>query len=152
MKVKILEIRESTDTKLDSSKFVYEFCRDIERADRELFISIHLDTKNYVIEKEIVHMGSLNSSQVHPRESFKKAIVNSASSVIFVHNHPSGDPEPSQSDRDIAKLLYVVGRVVGIELLDFIIIGKGKYYSFGDRGIFENFKDETKDIREVLNI
>jgi len=78
--------------------------------------------------------GCLNYSPVHPREAYKSALLASATSVIFVHSHPSGDPEPSESDREITKQLKKAGDLLCINVLDHVIIGKGKYYSFMDKG------------------
>ena len=80
-------------------------------------------------------MGSLNSSLIHPRELFKHAVLNSAASIIVSHNHPSGDPTPSNQDIEITKILHKNSVMMDIELLDHIIIGKDRYYSFKEKGI-----------------
>jgi len=82
----------------------------------------------------MVSQGSLNSSPVHPREVYKPAILNSAASVILVHSHPSGESEPSVSDRELTRQLEQVAEVMGIEVLDHVIIGRDEYYSFADKG------------------
>jgi len=89
---------------------------------KEHFFVLSLDTRNHLIESEEVSKGNLDSSIVHPREVFQKAIVNSAASVIFVHNHPSGDPTPSNDDIQLTKRLVDVGELIGIEVLDHIIV------------------------------
>jgi len=81
----------------------------------------------------MVSQGSLDSSPVHPREVYKSALLASAASVIFVHSHPSGDPEPSISDREITRQLKEAGELLGIEVLDHVIIGQDEYYSFADK-------------------
>ena len=86
--------------------------------------------KNKIIKDEVISIGTLNSSLVHPREVFKEAIKNSASSVIFIHNHPSGNVNPSKEDFDLTNRLKEVGKLVGIEVMDHIIIGKNTHYSF----------------------
>lgn len=96
---------------------------------------IFLDTKNQVIEVKDLSIGSLNASVVHPREVFSEAIRKSSSSIIICHNHPSGDPTPSQEDINITKRLCEVGKLVGIELLDHLIIGDGSYISLKEKGI-----------------
>jgi len=96
---------------------------------REHFLVLLLDTRNRLIRVATVSMGSLDSSIVHPREVFKEAIAASAASVIFVHNHPSGDPEPSEDDVELTKRLVEAGRVLGIVVLDHVIVGDGAYLS-----------------------
>ena len=89
-----------------------------------------MDTKNRIIKEELISQGSLNSSIVHPREVINPAIRNSAASVIFIHNHPSGDPEPSLDDIEITRRLCKSFDIVGIHVLDHIIIGYTGYFSF----------------------
>lgn len=103
--------------------------------DREHFNSILLNTKNHVIGIDKVSIGTLNSSQVHPRELFRNAIKKSAATIILVHNHPSGNPEPSRDDIEMTNRIKDAGSVIGIEILDHIIIGDGIYTSFRERGL-----------------
>lgn len=102
---------------------------------QEHFVCIYLDTKNKVIKRETVFIGSLNASIVHPRECFKEAIRCSAASIICFHNHPSGDPNPSREDIDLTKRLVECGIMMGIEILDHIVIGDGQYVSFKEKGL-----------------
>jgi len=97
---------------------------------KEQFRLILLDMKNRMIKEELISQGSLNSSVVHPREVINPAIRNSAASVIFIHNHPSGDPEPSLDDIQITQRLCKSFKIVGINVLDHIIIGYRDYFSF----------------------
>lgn len=97
---------------------------------KEHFKTVLLDTKNKIISTEIVSIGTLNSSLVHPREVFVNAIKKSASGMILMHNHPSGDEKPSIEDIKITKRLIQVSKIIGIDVLDHIIIGDGTYYSF----------------------
>lgn len=107
----------------------------LEDADREKLIACCMDTKNQPICINIVSIGSLNSSIVHPREVFKVAILSNAASILIFHNHPSGNTEPSQEDINITKRLKEAGKLIGIELLDHIIIGsEGKYCSLKENG------------------
>lgn len=99
----------------------------------EKFIAVFLNTKNEVITWEVISIGSLNASIVHPREVFNRAIKRSAASILAVHNHPSGHVEPSREDINITKRLSEVGQIVGIPMVDHIIIGKDKYYSFKEQ-------------------
>ncbi|MFX0205009.1 MAG: RadC family protein [Candidatus Hodarchaeota archaeon] len=112
---------------------VYNAFKNLRISDRERFYSISLDAKNKVIGVDMVSQGSLGSSPVHPREVYKAALLASAASVIFVHSHPSGDPEPSVGDREITSVLKQAGDLLGIEVLDHVIIGADGYYSFADR-------------------
>lgn len=96
---------------------------------KEHFIAVFLDSKNKIIKDEVISIGTLNSSLVHPREVFKEAIKNSANSVILVHNHPSGSVEPSDEDCRVNKVLVETGNLVGIKVLDHLIVGDGKWKS-----------------------
>jgi DNA repair protein RadC len=102
---------------------------------KEVFHCALLDTKNKLIRNEEVSVGSLSASIVHPRETFKAAIRESAAAVIFIHNHPSGDTRPSQEDILLTKRLVQAGEVLGIRVLDHIIIGDGTHFSFRDKGM-----------------
>jgi DNA repair protein RadC len=102
---------------------------------KEHFQALLLDTRNTVIDNVSVTIGTLNASLVHPREVFKDAIKQSAASVIIAHNHPSGNPEPSEEDIKLTKRLVEAGRLLGIEVLDHIIIVDGGYFSFKERGL-----------------
>jgi DNA repair protein RadC len=106
-------------------------------AKREEFRCVLLDTKNRVIKEVSVSNGSLTASLVHPRETFKDAVRESAAAVIFVHNHPSGDTKPSQEDILLTRRLVQAGELLGIQVLDHIIIGDGDHFSFRDRGLMQ---------------
>ena len=96
---------------------------------------LYLDRKGGIIIDEDVSKGSLHSAIVHPREVFKTAIKRSAASIILVHNHPSGDPNPSTEDIEITRRLMEAGNLIGIEVLDHIIIGEHKYCSLKSLGL-----------------
>lgn len=115
----------------DVSNYVMEDMRFLKQ---EHFKALYLNTKNEVIHRQTLFIGSLNSSIVHPREVFKEALRRSAASFICIHNHPSGNPEPSKEDIDVTKRLKEAGKLLGIELLDHIIIGDRKYVSLKERG------------------
>lgn len=102
---------------------------------KEYFKIILLDTKNNIKKVSEISVGSLNSSIVHPREVFSEAVVNSASSIILVHNHPSGESEPSHEDVVLTNRLDECGKMLGIKVLDHIIIGDGVFYSFKEEGL-----------------
>ena len=126
--------------KLKSSKEVYDYLfQSMQKNKKEIFKVLFLDAKNKIINTEDLFEGTLNTSSVYPREIIKKAIQYNADSLIFVHNHPSGNPEPSKSDRDITKNLVNAGKVMQIKILDHIIIGDNKYFSFADEGLIEEY-------------
>jgi len=112
---------------------VYAYCNDMSRLNKEHFRVLCLNTKNYVIHDETVSIGHLSGALVHPREVFQPAVLNSASSIIIVHNHPSGDPEPSKSDDKITQMLKEAGNIMNIPLTDHCIIGEESYYSYNDK-------------------
>ena len=103
---------------------------------KEHFLALLLDTRNQLIKVAEISVGSLDSSLVHPREVFKEAISATAASVIFVHNHPSGDPTASEDDIKLTKRLAEAGEIVGIDVLDHIIIGDKNYLSLKREGLF----------------
>ena len=102
---------------------------------QEYFYCLYLNNKNELIERKLLFMGTVNRSVVHPREVFKYAYLSSASGIICMHNHPSGDISPSRDDIMFTKALVETGRVQGIPVLDHIIIGCDNYYSFSDNGM-----------------
>ena len=102
---------------------------------REHFIAIYLNARNELIFRKHIFIGTLNASLVHPREIFKEALEHNAASVILVHNHPSGDPTPSEDDLEITKRITEAGKIMGIDILDHIIISKNKILSFKSKGL-----------------
>jgi len=125
-----------TGQPLHSAADVYHHFREnLGRAKREFFYVVLLNNKNRKIREVKVSEGSLTASLVHPREVYNPVIRESAASVIFVHNHPSGDPAPSAEDIDITKRLKEVGDVMGVRVLDHVVIGHDRYFSFNDRGM-----------------
>ena len=102
---------------------------------KEHFKLILLDTRNKIIGISTISIGTLNASLVHPREIFKEAIIHNSASVVLAHNHPSGDPEPSDEDLTITKRLVKSGKILGIEVIDHIIIGKTGFSSFKEKGL-----------------
>lgn len=106
----------------------------LETAKQEEFRVINLDTANRIVSESVITRGSLNASIVHPREVYRKAISESAAGIIVMHNHPSGNVNPSAEDRKVTAELAKAGKIVGIELIDHIIIAGKNYYSFADHG------------------
>ncbi|MGV2622246.1 DNA repair protein RadC [Halobacillus sp. ACCC02827] len=115
----------------DGADFIMEEMRDLKQ---EHFICLFLNTKNQVIHRQTVFIGSLNASIVHPREVYKEAVKRSAASIICAHNHPSGDPTPSQEDIQVTRRLKECGKMIGIELLDHLVIGDRKFISLKEKG------------------
>lgn len=105
--------------------------------DREQFSILLLNTNKGIISMETISIGTLDSSPVHPREVFKQAIRHSASSVILAHNHPSGVCQPSGKDIEITERMVTVGKIIGIDVIDHIIVGKDTYYSFQEHAMME---------------
>jgi len=100
---------------------------------REHLMTIYLNARNEMIFKKPMFIGTLNANLVHPREIFQEALKQNAASVILVHNHPSGDPEPSQDDLEITKRILEAGKIMGIDVLDHVIITKNKIFSFKEK-------------------
>ncbi len=126
---------EEPKRKICSPKDVYAFMYPKYREQKkEKFITLYLDTKNQILKEETISIGSLNASVVHPREVFKGALELSSASIIMIHNHPSGDPSPSREDIMITEKLVDGGKLLGIDVLDHIIIGDGRYTSLKDEG------------------
>ena len=132
--------------------YLYHSLRDLRK---EKFKVLFLNAKNKILEEETFFEGTVDSSAVYPREIMKKALRWDASSLIFVHNHPTGDPEPSASDREITKELVFAANVMQLKVLDHIIIGNNRYFSFADEGLvedydimFQNFSKRDKEIKK----
>ena len=140
-------VRESKhEYRIDRASDVAGFCLKVLKMDsfpEERFISIMLDTKGEIIGYQEVSKGDLNTAPVHPREVFKAAILSNAASIICVHNHPSGDPTPSEPDKLLTGRLVKCGHLLGIRLLDHVVVGDDCYVSMlGENMIFMPREDE----------
>ena len=125
-----------TKVKYSNAIDIYKDNKEIfENNKQEYFYCLYLNNKNELIERKLLFMGTVNRSIVHPREVFKYAYLTSASSIICMHNHPSGDVKPSRDDIIFTKALVETGRIQSIPVLDHIIIGDEDYYSFNDHGM-----------------
>ena len=125
----------SEKTKINSSQDIFRhFSPPFRHLKKEIFKIILLDQKNRIIRDVLVSEGSLTLTVVHPREVFNPAVRDSAASVIFLHNHPSGDPAPSPEDKELTRRLVAAGDLMGIQVLDHVIIGDHQYFSFSDSG------------------
>ena len=119
----------------DPQSVVKAISASIKDKAKEHFKLILLNARNKILGISTISIGSLNASIVHPREVFKDAIMHNAYSVVLAHNHPSGDPEPSEDDLKMTRKLIESGKILGIEVLDHLIIGKNAFYSFKEKGL-----------------
>jgi len=117
--------------------YLYHSMRDLKK---EIFKVIYLNSQNQIVETEDLFEGTINSSVISPREVVESAIRNNAASLIFVHNHPSGNPEPSKSDKELTRDLVYAGSIMRIRVLDHIIIGNDRYFSFAGEGLLEEYE------------
>ncbi len=129
------EAQRQSIERITSAQNVYTLLHEYSTKEKEHFLLITLDGSSHVIEKRVIHIGTLNQSLVHPREVFRPAIQDNAAGIIIAHNHPSGTLEASRADTQITQRLKEVAKLVGIELLDHVILSKEGYYSFSDEGL-----------------
>jgi len=118
-----------------SPQEIFDEMRDIRDNKKEHFVIFYLDSRKQEIKREIISVGTLTASLVHPREVFEPAIRNFAVSIIISHNHPSGNPEPSREDIEITNRLIEAGKILGIEVDDHVIVTKHRYFSFKEKGL-----------------
>jgi len=145
MELRFLQVKEASGEMVQSPEVVADIMVEESMIDRECFWVIHLNAANKIIEKELVSVGSVNSTIMHPREVFKKAILNGAIGIITVHNHPSGQAQPSREDKIMWHRLDGVGKLLSIEVLDHIILSpSGECYSKKQGNIFHKKGEETK--------
>ena len=128
---RVYYLKKNNDIILNNTTKVFEYFRYMLMYERqENFIAVYLDTKSRIISYKILFKGTLNTSCVHPREIFKYAFLESAYSIIVIHNHPSGEVDPSIQDIELTNKLFEISMVMGIPIIDHIIVGKEKSYSF----------------------
>ena len=113
----------------------YERLREFRNKKKEYFIVFLLNTQNEIIKREVISVGTLNASLIHPRETFEPAIRNLASHILIAHNHPSGTLEPSSEDLTVTKRLTEAGRLLGLEVIDHIIFSRDGFMSFRERNL-----------------
>ena len=128
-----LKIGEETLPKIQSIKDVIAQFSYLREKTREHLAALYLNARNELVFKKHIFVGTLDANIAHPREIFEQALTNHASAVILVHNHPSGDPEPSKADLEITKRIVEAGKIMGIDVLDHIIITKTKAFSFKEK-------------------
>ncbi|MFC1989470.1 DNA repair protein RadC [Chloroflexota bacterium] len=124
--------------------YLYHSMRDLRK---EVFKVIFLNSQNQIIDTEDLFKGTITSAAISPREAIESAIKNSAVSLIFVHNHPSGSPEPSKSDKELTKDLVYAGSIMRIRVLDHIIIGDNRYFSFAGEGLVEEYEMDFLNLK-----
>jgi DNA repair protein RadC len=128
-------IYEGERVSVKSGKDIWQQCFDFYNSKKEHFVAFYLDSQNNLIERKIISIGILDSTLIHPREVFEPAIKLLASNIIIVHNHPSGQLKPSQSDLDITNRVIEAGKILGINILDHIIVSEKNFFSFKDEGV-----------------
>src|SRR5690625_3802819 len=131
---KVISEKDERKNIIGSPEDLYDELKYLEYENQENFVVLYLNTKNQVIKRQVIFVGSLNASIVHPREVFREAIKLSSASIAVAHNHPSGDSSPSQEDLLVTKRLVEAGKVVGCEVLDHIIIGRNNFISLKEKG------------------
>jgi DNA repair protein RadC len=124
--------------------YLYHSMRDLKK---ELFKVIYLNTQNQIIDTADLFEGTVDSSSISPREVMENALKQNASSLIFVHNHPSDDPEPSRHDKEVTRGLVFAGNIMQIKVLDHIVIGGNKYFSFAAEGLIEKYEDSFLSLK-----
>lgn len=149
-KLKVVKVRLVPDIPLYSDKFVVNskdaveiLRKELSTYDREVFGILNLNTKGQPINFNIASMGTIDSTAVHPREVFKPAILSNATAFIGLHNHPSGSIKPSKNDIIVTQRLYEAGKLIGIEMLDHIIAGNDKIYSFAEHNLLGRSVDQA---------
>jgi DNA repair protein RadC len=125
----------TSSRKITSSRDVYQMFHYLTQETKEHFLALHLDSKNIIVCIDQVSVGSLNASIVHPREVMKTALLSSAAAIVFLHNHPSQNPEPSREDIELTTRLKECCELLGMKCLDHIIVCEDQYVSFADRGL-----------------
>jgi DNA repair protein RadC len=144
-----LKDRAKGSTFLSSSKAVFDYLfHSMRDLSREVFKVLFLNRKNELLADQDIFTGSLSGSAVYPREVLVSALENKAAGMVFVHNHPSGDPMPSEEDRRLTRDLVWASQLLMIQVLDHVIIGNNDYFSFADEGLIQDFISEFRRISD----
>ena len=125
-----MEVNDTNLPTIVTPKDVVAQLTDLRHNKKEHFVALYLNARNQLVHKETISMGTLNTNLVHPREVFEPALKHSAAGIMVAHNHPSGDPKPSEDDLEITKRLAEAGKMMGVELLDHVIIAVNNHFSF----------------------
>jgi DNA repair protein RadC len=129
--------------------YLYHSMRDLKK---EVFKVMFLDSQNKVVQIEDLFEGTANASAIYPREIIQRAVKHNAAALIFVHNHPAGNPQPSDNDKQITQDLVFAGHIMQIKVLDHIIIGENRYFSFADAGLIEGYNSDFLSLKERENL
>jgi len=130
-----LEVNDTNLPVISDAKDAVAQLSDMRDLKKEHLVALYLNAKNQLVHKETISMGTLNANLVHPREVFEPALKYSAAQIIAAHNHPSGDPKPSEDDLEVTKRLTEAGKMMGIELMDHVIVSKNSHFSFKEEKI-----------------
>ena len=133
---RVLNQGQGIEPSITSPADVLNELRHIKDAKKEYFVAVYLNARNQVLKTEVISVGSLNASLVHPREVFAPAVGISAASVILGHNHPSGDVTPSREDIELTRRMVQAGEIMGIEIVDHLIVGSDKFISMKEANVF----------------
>ena len=133
--IKFMTVREATGEPFSFPDDIYKSMKAETKIDRECVWVLHANSRNKIVYKELVSMGTVNASLVAPREIFRRAIIEGSAAIVIVHNHPSGDPEPSMDDTKICARLLESAKIIDIKLLDFMVIGISGYVSFMEKNV-----------------
>ena len=125
-----LEVNDTNLPMITTAKDAVAQLSDMRELKKEHFVVLYLNAKNQLVHKETISMGTLNANLVHPREVFEPALKYFAAQIVVAHNHPSGDPKPSEDDLEITKRLAEAGKIMGIEVMDHVIVSKNSHFSF----------------------
>ncbi|OGY52359.1 MAG: hypothetical protein A3J59_03570 [Candidatus Buchananbacteria bacterium RIFCSPHIGHO2_02_FULL_56_16] len=125
-----LEVNDTNLPVINTARDAAAQLSDMRDLKKEHFVALYLNAKNQLVHKETISMGTLNANLVHPREVFEPALKHSAAQIIAAHNHPSGDPKPSEDDIELTKRLTDAGKMMGIEIMDHVIVSKNSHFSF----------------------
>ncbi|MCP4689403.1 MAG: hypothetical protein GY859_15220, partial [Desulfobacterales bacterium] len=128
-----------------SKELINYLSHQIRDKSRECLVAVYLDAKNHVAGAETIASGSLTGGSVHPREVAASALEHNAAAIVFAHNHPSGDTEPSPEDRAITRKLFFACRVLGVTVHEHLIIGNDQFYSFAEHGEISRLEEEYKE-------
>ncbi len=142
---KRLHFKRNANKKVRAARDVFEYMNGrIPDETKEHLFLLHLNTKNQIVRHDLISVGTLNASLIHPREIYKSAIRESAHAIILVHNHPSGDVRPSNADKQVTAVLEEAGSILQIELLDHIITGKDAWFSFREHSLLSQHRQRSE--------
>jgi DNA repair protein RadC len=128
--IKSTKRRVSGSTQINSAADIARVCRDLEAETQEHFVVLCLDTQFVVTSRQTISIGTISEAMAHPREVFRAAVMQGAYAIVIVHNHPAGNPQPSEADIGVTQRMCEAGELLGIEVYDHVVIGAGQYFSF----------------------